>query len=45
MSTNGHVTTLKAVETTAPNHRVKGEIGNSERVRLDGNIARRKVAD
>ena len=45
MSMNGHVITLRAIETTTPNHRVKGEIGNSERVRLDGNIARRKVAD
>ncbi len=45
MSTNGHVITLKAVETTAPNHRLRGENSNSERVRLDGNIARRKVAD
>lgn len=45
MSTNGHVITLKAVKTTTPNHCLKGGIGNSERVRLDGNIARRKVAD
>lgn len=45
MSTNGHVKTLKTVGTSESNHHTKGGLGNSERVRLDGNIARRKVAD
>lgn len=43
MSTNGHVVTLEAAKNTGSNHHVKASEASSERVRLDGNIARRKV--
>ena len=42
MSTNGHVVTPKAVEFEDSNRRRQNGI-TSEKVRLDGNIARRKV--
>jgi integrase len=44
MSTNGHVVTLEVTKNTGSNHHVKASVASSERVRLDGNIARRKVA-
>lgn len=42
MSTNGYVVTPKAVEIEGSNRRRQNGI-TSEKVRLDGNIARRKV--
>lgn len=42
MSTNGHVVTPKAVEIEGSNRRRQNGIA-SEKVRLDGNVARRKV--
>ena len=42
MSTNGHVVTPKAVEIERPNRRRQNGV-TSEKIRLDGNVARRKV--
>ena len=44
MSTNGHVVTPKAIEIAGSNRRQQ-RTNKSEKVRLDGNVARRKVKD
>ena len=43
MSTNGHVVTPKAVQILDPNRSRGPRKSKSEKVRLDGNIARRKI--